>query len=510
MDNIKNGDNKILNVRPLCIIAVCFLTGIYCSNAVVNQNYLLAFSPLVIFCLAVAILCIINRKQKSIMFVFLLCCILVFALGALNFDLRVLSAKNAKIQYETGTFSGRVASVKEYDDNLFRIIFDKCEINGVKLSGKSVSYIYGYSFDNQIQVGGVYSFRASIKNRYLAGERDSDIFSGVYYKVNTFSKAEYLRDEKSVFQSVYTHIKQTLKSGIQKGNYAISLALITGDTSEISYSSLQNYRMAGIAHVFAVSGLHVGTLAMVLSFIFKRLKMKRWQIFFATVIPVTIYCGICGFSSSSVRALIMSGLILLSNCIGFKRDTLSAIAVAAIILTAINPTSLFEAGFQLSFIAVTSIVILSPVFLRGANNNKTFGEPLATSLSASLGTLPIISDISGYISVISLLTNLIFVPIVMIIFQILLACLVFGAIEYAIFNTAIVSLFISDNLIYAIDFIVNIFSFEKVVIPVEFGNVAIIYYIGLVIISDVVNLTFKQKAILGVLSAIFTVVLICI
>ena len=68
MDNIKNGDNKILNVRPLCIIAVCFLTGIYCANAAVNQNYLLAFAPLVIFCLTVAILCIINRKQKSLMF----------------------------------------------------------------------------------------------------------------------------------------------------------------------------------------------------------------------------------------------------------------------------------------------------------------------------------------------------------------------------------------------------------------------------------------------------------
>ena len=104
----------------------------------------------------------------------------------------------------------------------------------------------------------------------------------------------------------------------------------------------------------------------------------------------------------------------------------------------------------------------------------------------------------------------IFVPVVMFVFQILLACLVFGVIEYAIFNSAIVSLFIQDNLIYAIDFVVNIFSFEKAVIPVEFGNVAIIYYIGLVIISDIVNLTVKQKAVLGVLCATFTVVLICI
>lgn len=511
MDNSEKSDNKIINVRPLCIITVSFLCGIYCAYSGICDNILLAFLIPIAFCAIVAVICFIRRKQESRLLIFFLTCVLFFTFGALDMNLRALAAKNSSEQRVKCEFVGRVDEIVEYEVGKYRIIFDKCQNDGNTLSGKAVCYTYASVFRNrEIRIGDIYSFRCTLKNNYLSGDIDSNVLSGIYYNVSISGKITYVNNSPALFKRVYLYVKNVLKNGMQPESYGIGLALITGDTSEISSSTLNNYRMAGIAHVFAVSGLHVGTLASAIALILKRLKLKRRHVFVVTVIIAGIYCAVCGFSNSSVRALIMSALLLLADCIGFKRDSLSAVAVAALSITALRPTALFDVGFQLSFAAVVFIIILSPTFLRGANNGKILGESLSVSLSAQLGTMPILADMSGYISVISLFVNIIFVPIVVIAFQLLLICLLIGIIEFLICGSAYVCLFLPDRLIYAIDFLINLFNFENTVFTATFGNSAIVYYTGLVCVSDVVNIDAKHKIALAVVSAALTVLSVCL
>jgi len=502
-------DNRIINVRPLCIAAVCFIAGIFCAYKAICGEYLLAVLPLAVFCLVIMGFCIFKGlKGRSFLLLFFVICLIFFFLGAINLGVRADIARS--VPNLSGRYYGKITEIKKYDSHRYRIVFKNRSLDGREVSGNAVCYIFSESVSKKLLIGGEYAFDCKLENRLSSGESATDIFAGNYYSITVTSEIEFVRDSANIFQKTQRYIKQLLKSGMNDKSYPISIALVLGDVSEIESSVLSNYRASGIAHVFAVSGLHVGTLALAISFICKKLKLGRYKTLFAVAIPLIFYTGVCGFSASSVRACIMSILLLLSGCVGFKRDTLSAIALAALIITAVKPSAFFEAGFKLSFTAVVSVVILSPVFLRGTSGLKSLSKALSATLSASFGTLPIITDMSGYISVISLLANLIFVPIVMLTYQFLIICTGLAVLENLFFGSSSVCLFLPDKIIYAIDYAVGLFDFARATVPFNFGNLTALYYVGLIAVSDVVNLTVKNKVIIGVITVCSILIISCV
>ncbi len=208
-------------------------------------------------------------------------------------------------------------------------------------------------------------------------------------------------------------------------------ALILGEKELIPEEITDKFNRAGVSHILAISGLHVGIIAF-LSLIIIRTIMKsseylllRFNIFKVSalfaVIPIIGYAFIAGLRISTIRATIMILCFLVALLAGRGRDLLNILAFAAFAILIITPASLFDVSFQLSFVAVASIILITPTLggmIPRETGNGIFRKGITSiilftivSLSAMIGTYPLIALYFNRVSTIALLSNLFIIPI---------------------------------------------------------------------------------------------------
>jgi competence protein ComEC len=224
------------------------------------------------------------------------------------------------------------------------------------------------------------------------------------------------------------------RAGKQKPG-AVLKALLIGDRTAISTELREGFNRAGVGHILAISGLHIGIVAGVAFVFFQKLfcliKPLLWRAWtrkaaaIFSIFPVCVYGLISGMSPSTQRAVIMVTAFLMTFLAERETDTINTLALAAFIILIIYPPSLFSISFQLSFMAVSSIIygfshirLLNP---DGRVKAKTeFGGQLRGKLSAFFlvsffaicGTLPLVMYYFNQISLIGLFANCLVVPLV--------------------------------------------------------------------------------------------------
>jgi competence protein ComEC len=227
-------------------------------------------------------------------------------------------------------------------------------------------------------------------------------------------------------------IEQSVTTGKVEGDNvkAVLHALLIGDKTHISMSLRDAFNRAGIGHLLAISGLHIGIVAFwafwiirwLVSFIHPLLWLG-WSKKTAAVLsffPVLAYGILSGMSPSTQRAVIMVGVFLLAYLFDRDQDLINTIAVAAMIILVLNPPSLFSISFQLSFAAVLSIVYGLSHFSRtrlqdGSNISSLFGKLLNMAMVtffAIVGTAPLVMHYFNQVSLIGLFVNMIMVPVI--------------------------------------------------------------------------------------------------
>ena len=138
-------------------------------------------------------------------------------------------------------------------------------------------------------------------------------------------------------------------------------ATITGDTSMIGEEQRIKYSASGLAHILALSGLHVGIITFFVTFLLYPIDLIRGRKmrYIITLIILWIYAIMTGLSPSVTRAVIMATVFLTAHILQRHHSPFNSLCLAAIIVLIISPQSLFDIGFQLSFTAVASILLLS-------------------------------------------------------------------------------------------------------------------------------------------------------
>ncbi|MDA8136466.1 MAG: DNA internalization-related competence protein ComEC/Rec2 [Desulfobacteraceae bacterium] len=204
-------------------------------------------------------------------------------------------------------------------------------------------------------------------------------------------------------------------------------ALITGKTELISPDLRELFSKAGISHLFAISGLHLSIIGYLffngifyfLSIFPKFLITGRSKKLAGaiTVVPLMLYCIFSGFSPSTQRAFIMTLAVLFSLISEKEKDFPSSISMAGILILIIDSAALFSISFQLSFIAVGFIMAGLSLVKKGAFPYKDnfLGKTallLCVSLFASLGTFPLTAHYFHTVSMVQLISNLVFIPVV--------------------------------------------------------------------------------------------------
>ncbi len=192
--------------------------------------------------------------------------------------------------------------------------------------------------------------------------------------------------------------KKMQNPGFGKSEWAVINALILGDRQFVSKNLQGDYTGAGVVHILAVSGLHVGILFLILSFVFsplKRLKNGKLYIGISIILILWIFALVAGLSGSVVRAVTMFSFITIGTFIrNQKTPVLESVFASYFIILLIEPLFVFDVGFQLSYIAVIGIVVLQPKMMEILPTKKPvflykIAQLLTVSIAATLATLPL-------------------------------------------------------------------------------------------------------------------------
>lgn len=185
------------------------------------------------------------------------------------------------------------------------------------------------------------------------------------------------------------------RCGVKDKEFGVAAAILLGYDDSLADEVRKNYVAAGSMHILCVSGLHVGIIYLLASFLLGFLNRKKWQKVLKNsllLLFVWFYAFIAGLSPSILRATLMISFVIIGEMIHRKGFAINSIAASAFILLCVNPNNLFEIGFQLSYIAVIGIVVLQqPIYrlfyLKNNLLDKAW-EITAVALAAQAATMP--------------------------------------------------------------------------------------------------------------------------
>ncbi|SKA94802.1 competence protein ComEC [Caloramator quimbayensis] len=187
--------------------------------------------------------------------------------------------------------------------------------------------------------------------------------------------------------------------------------LIFGYDDDMSYEDRENFNQLGISHILAVSGFNIGIIFYFIKFILRNAPSKlRYSI---SIIFCLIYTFLSGFQPSIIRAFLLIVLVTTSKILNRMNDSLSILTIAGYIMLIFNSYFIYNAGFLLSFSATYGIIVLDGKIKDIIPEKlKLFKDEISVALSAFLATFPIVIWYNGYISLISVVVNILISPFI--------------------------------------------------------------------------------------------------
>ena len=234
-------------------------------------------------------------------------------------------------------------------------------------------------------------------------------------------------------------LKGIIDDAFPEDTRGFARALLLGDKTKLSYDTSLSFRISGVSHIVAVSGLHVSIL---FGLVYAVMGKRRFLTGIIGIPLVLLVAAVAGFTPSVTRAAVMQIVMMLSLMVRREYDPPTALAVAVLVILGANPLSIASVGFQLSVGSVAGIYLfyrkirkylssrlggiakgknLSAKLLRGVVSS------IAVSLSATVITTPLVAYYYGLVSLVSVLANLLVVPVISFVFYgIMLSCVTGG------------------------------------------------------------------------------------
>lgn len=340
-----------------------------------------------------------------------------------------------------------------------------------KNSNKYIIYLKNQNaFD--FKIGQTVKLKGRYKN-FSRPENDGQFDSRKYYRIRGYEASikgatvihsgkrySYIKERLFLIKE---RTKKVYAAYMDESEAGTLSAMVLGDKTGLDADVKDLYQAAGISHVLSLSGLHIAAVGMCL---FTILRYTGLNIIGASMISsavMTMYGMMTGFSTSTIRALIMFILAVIAKAIGRTYDLMSGMCLASILIIVENPYYIFDSGFLLSVLSVSGISLIYPILLditdffkkeKGAIYEKT-RKSICISLSTNLATLPVVFNTFFKISRYSIFINIIVVPLMSIILGI-------GIIVLIIANT-VISLkpfrVITRGLLFAAQKIIMLYSF---------------------------------------------------
>ena len=389
-------------------MCLCFLAGVGFAHFI-NPPGFIWFAPAALLAGAMVGW---NRPHFRIALLACLCCVLGLMRASGVFYAQRFAPR------EKGLLIGTVLEVSYHEYNQSRFILADAKFDERLLDANAVITVYGY-------------FEASPGDRISCTVSMRPIEN---YEDAAFDYKMWRLSENIAYQAVGSkasnlgpnmnllYLPARMSAGLKGmfctlyGDQAATVAGMTiGSTEAMSADQEEDFRAAGIAHILAVSGLHVGFILLAIQWLLRHKTRVSTLRLMLTLALLWGYCTLVGLPTSAVRACVMMSMFVFAQWAGWQYDLMTSLCLAAALIVLVRPAQLFTAGFCLSFSATAGIALFYRSFVqrltRTPKTPKRAAQTIAVWASAQIGIFPFIVVCFRTVPLYGFISNLFIVPL---------------------------------------------------------------------------------------------------
>ncbi len=507
--NLKNRPFAVMGFTTLAVLLTCVF--------ILEKFYVVSIAAGIL----IFVFSVFFKSIRERIFPFYIAGTLIFS-GIMFYAFNEYDLKYAKnFADKTAVVEGVLIDKPDYSGTRYYYVLDLKEI-----ASRNVNAKMRVSLPNMIDAEPYDTVKLEVKVYEIASEsrdvqlyyQSKGIFLGGYaYNSDSFECEISKRNDNNLKYYLYLlreEINYRILDKLPNENGATIIAMLLGDKSALPDELNEKFREVGLAPIFAVSGLHLSVWIMGLYGFLDQLGMKKKLNSLIGILFTLLFMLLTGLTPSVCRSGLMMLLLLVGNLFYRKTDSLNSLGFAAFILCAVNPFIVADTGFLLSFSATLGIVTLMPVVNKYvfskfsgnlfADSFKNIFKLIFVSVCATVGAFPVTVLFIGYISIFSVLSNLMVTYVATI-------CMFLGgftAITYDITPisdfTAMISGLLTKYLLWVVNLIceipVTMISTENL-----FWKIGVLFAIAVVIYSIC---CFKNKAVFKSLCIGLTMVVV--
>ncbi|QQY80450.1 competence protein ComEC [Keratinibaculum paraultunense] len=433
----------------------------------------------------------------------------IFLLGIILTNLKTIDSQLLEYKDALVEITGIVDEIKIIEENESRYIVRVTNIchdgNNKKVSEKIQLKILG---EKTLSIGEELLFKGVLReplpntNPKLYNHRLKLLTEGIYtsttikdYSIIHVVKGNLDFIDRMKYKFIES-VEEIFDSYLTEKNSSLMKAVILGKSSYLTEDNIEKFRHLGLAHILAVSGLHIGLITNILTGLLGYLGINKKLNIGITLSGIWMYAYIIGGPPSVIRANIMFTILFLSKVFWQAYESINALFFALFIMLIINPYWAFSIGFQLSFIATFFILYLTPkIKIIFYPSDSQLIKSLKSILSVQIGLLPIQAYYFNRVPIISMVANLLIVPLFSIGLILGLLLLFFSyLIEPIAYFIGIVINFLLDIQFYIIN-ILECFPYIDLKVPSPSIMGILCYYILLFIGMGIIKISNIDKKI---------------
>lgn len=396
--------------RGISIYAATMVAAVLILYIILEKGKLI--EGILLILLLVATLFILYKFKMTSKKHLMISCLFI-VVGILIYTNSLASYKNDKAFFYDGmdSYEGKVTEVCEIEEDVYKI----------KIKPKDNNYVLGYKYGHiedkydligcKCKIIGEVTLPSSSRNPMCFNYR-------LYLKSINVSRVQSIKsivvidDAKTIYKIKRKILIKRDQFIELYNNNPLVKAILFGDKTGLNDDLYEEFKINGVAHVLAVSGLHIGILYGIFLLLIAGSRKKIYGIVFIAILM--IYGTMTMFSPSCTRAISIILVSLFAYYYNYRFDMMTALSLLVIMFTVINPYILFNIGFKMSFLAVIGICFYSRIL------NRYFGSFIGTIVSAQLAMIPIIIYEFNYETLTAIISNIVIVPIISILVPILI------------------------------------------------------------------------------------------
>jgi competence protein ComEC len=416
-------------------LALIYLSGAWVVGIYLGSKFALPLTLILTGLIPLPLLFFFPKQRKAI--VLIVICLIAFFGGAFCYQANLPPQDESRLQFYNGQeveIKGMVNADPEVRDKATHIRLSATEIkldNGwQEVAGDALLFVPHYptyEYGDVLQVKGELETPPQLDDfDYKGYLTHQGIYSTMLYpEVEILETGKGFKPLEWVY-SLRNNLAQTLTKVMSEPEASLAQGIILGIRYNISQSIKDDFSRTGTAHLLAISGLHLSIMAGILLSIGIWLFGRRRYLYIWLALGIIwLYALLTGMHSPVVRGAIMASLFLSAELLGRQRTAITSLAFAAAIMVGINPPILWDAAFQLSFLAMAGLIFIAPPLMSLGRKavNAIIGEEgvgrasasivtdsFSVTLAATIAVWPVVAHYFGIVSPVGPLATFLALP----------------------------------------------------------------------------------------------------